>query len=87
MFIFIRLIASISQLMNRKRLFQNTLSIIQMLRERKDQHINFRQEQPTQDNGSVDLGMAMEYKYGQMVQDMKVNGETTEHMGMASSFM
>jgi hypothetical protein len=43
-------------------------------------HINLNQEQYTQENGKMKCGMGSEYKYGQMVQNMKDFGEKIKQM-------
>jgi len=68
--------------MNQKKLCLRIRNIIHKLKEKKDQHINLKQEQPTQVNGLEDLEMVLAYKSGLMELDMKVNGKITELMAM-----
>lgn len=81
-----RLIANILQLMNQRKHCQRIKNIILKQEEKKDKLICLRREQHTQENGLVVLGMALEYRFGQMEQGMKVNGKTIELMVMVGLY-
>lgn len=55
-----------------------------MLKEREDLLIDLKQELCMMENGLVDLETDMEFKNGQMVLVMKVNGEITGPMVKAN---
>jgi len=58
-----------------------------MLRERRELLILSRLELPMMENGLVGSEMALEFKNGQMVLSMKVNGKIIELMEKESSFI
>jgi hypothetical protein len=67
-------------LKNREKLFLKAESTIQARKENEERPINSKTELLTLESGLEDLGTATEHKFGQMVQNMKVNGRTTELM-------
>jgi hypothetical protein len=57
--------------MSLKKQYQGINTILQ-LKERKEALIHLKLVQHTLDSGLADLEMALEFRYGQMVLDMKV---------------
>ena len=85
--IFYRLIQDILQLMNREKQYQRIVSMIQMLKERKEIYIHLKLELLMKVNGLEVSEMVMEFSNGQMELDMKDNGEITEPMEKENSLI
>lgn len=66
--------------MSQRKLYLRIRNIILLPKERKDNCTNLRLEQHILESGLEDSGMDLEFKFGLMVLDMKVNGKTTELM-------
>lgn len=76
----------ILQLTNKRKLSQKQFTI-QMLREKKENYILLRLEQPTSANGLVDSEMVTESRCGLMVLVMKVTGKIIERMVKENLFI
>ena len=63
--------------MNQKKQSLDTKNTIHLLKERKDLLTHSKLEQLILDNGLGDSVMVKEFKFGQMVPDMKVNKTAT----------
>jgi hypothetical protein len=84
---FYRLIANTLQLMSLKKLCLSSPNTIHLPKERTDQLILLKLEQPTLANGLADLEMGLVFRFGLMALAMKDNGKIIELTAMENLCM